>query len=60
LKSPLPINTKQFRTVIKQDGGWWIGWIEEVPGINCQEASRDELLKTLRVALQEALGPDRV
>jgi hypothetical protein len=22
----------------KQDGDWWIGWIEAVPGTNCQEA----------------------
>ena len=44
-----------YTAVIKQDEGWWIGWIEEIPGINCQEASRSELLETLRVTLQEAL-----
>jgi predicted RNase H-like HicB family nuclease len=41
--------------VIKQDGDWWIGWIEEVPGVNCQEASRDELLVSLKVTLEEML-----
>lgn len=45
----------QYTAVMKQDGGWWIGWIEEVPGVNCQEASREELLETLRLTLQEAL-----
>lgn len=44
-----------YTAVIKQDNGWWIGWIEEVPGVNCQEASREELLETLRITLQEAL-----
>ncbi|MCI0489171.1 MAG: type II toxin-antitoxin system HicB family antitoxin [Blastocatellia bacterium] len=44
-----------YTAVIKQDGDWWIGWIEEVPGVNCQEASRDELLESLKVTLQEAL-----
>ena len=44
-----------YTAVIKPDGEWWIGWIEEVPGVNCQEASRDELLTSLRVTLQEAL-----
>ena len=44
-----------YTAVVKQDGDWWIGWIEEVPGVNCQEASRDELLESLRVTLQEAL-----
>jgi len=48
-----------FTAVVKNDGEWWIGWIEEVPGVNCQERSRDELLKTLRVTLMEALEMNR-
>lgn len=45
----------EYTAVIKQDGGWWIGWIEEVPGVNCQELTRDELLETLRITLKEIL-----
>ena len=45
----------QYNAVVKQEGGWWIGWIEEVPGVNCQEMTREELLESLRVTLQEAL-----
>lgn len=41
--------------VIKELGGTWIGWIEEVPGVNCQEPSREELLETLRLTLAEAI-----
>jgi predicted RNase H-like HicB family nuclease len=48
-----------YTAIIKQDGDWWIGWIEEVPGVNCQEATREELLKTLRVTLREALEFNR-
>ena len=48
-----------YTAVIRQEGNWWIGWIEEVPGVNCQEASRDELLETLRVTLREALELNR-
>ena len=44
-----------YTAVIKQDDGWWIGWIEEIPGVNCQEKTRDELMETLRVTLKEAL-----
>ena len=40
-----------FTAVVKQDQGVWIGWIEEVPGVNCQEDNREELLETLRVTL---------
>jgi hypothetical protein len=48
-----------YTAVIKQSGQWWIGWIEEVAGVNCQEPTRDELLETLRVTLQEALHFNR-
>lgn len=48
-----------YTAVVKQDGQWWIGWVEEVPGVNCQERSRDELLETLRISLAEALEMNR-
>jgi hypothetical protein len=48
-----------YTAVIKQTGRWWIGWVEEVPGVNCQEASKKELLATLRVTLREALAFNR-
>src|SRR3990167_8907380 len=49
----------QFTAVVKKDGDWWIGWIEEVPGVNCQERSREELLESLRITLGEALEMNR-
>ena len=48
-----------YTAVIKQDANWWIGWIEEVPGVNCQEPSREKLLKSLRETLAEAIGLNR-
>ena len=53
IESAFPRN--EYTAVIKQDGGWWIGWIEEVPGVNCQEETRDELLETLKITLKEIL-----
>ena len=49
----------QYTAVAKQEGDWWIGWIEEIPGVNCQERSRDELLETLKVTLRESLELNR-
>ena len=46
-----------YTAVVKRDGEWWIGWIEEVPGVNSQGTTREELLVNLRSALQEALEP---
>lgn len=48
-----------YTAVIKRADDWWIGWIEEVPGVNCQEASRDDLIDSLRDALREALDLNR-
>lgn len=44
-----------FTAVVKQDNNWWIGWIEEVPGVNCQEKTKEKLLASLKIALKEAL-----
>lgn len=48
-----------YTAVIKQVDNWWIGWIEEVPGVNCQESSREELVESLRDTLREALEFNR-
>lgn len=50
---------QSYTAVVKQDGEWWIGWIEEVPGVNCQELTREELIESLREALGEALKFNR-
>ena len=49
----------EYTAIVKKDGDWWVGWIEEVPGVNCQESTRHELLGTLRVTLREALEFNR-
>ena len=41
-------------TVIEQSGEWWIGWIDEVPGVNAQERTREELLVALEECVLEA------
>ena len=48
-----------YTALIQQRGDWWIGWIEEIPGVNCQEKTREELLDTLRITLLEALEFNR-
>jgi predicted RNase H-like HicB family nuclease len=48
-----------YTAVIKKSGEWWIGWIEEVPGVNCQEPSKKDLLQSLKETLREALELNR-
>jgi hypothetical protein len=48
-----------YTAVLKKSGEWWIGWIEEVPGVNCQEPTREQLIESLRITLREALEFNR-
>lgn len=45
----------EYTAVIKKEDKWWIGWSEEIPGVNCQESSREELLESLQITLKEVL-----
>ncbi len=49
----------EFTAIVKQENQWWIGWIEEVPGVNCQERTHEELLESLKVTLKEAIEFNR-
>ena len=49
----------EYTAVVKQEDGWWIGWVEEVPGVNCQEQTYEELRETLEITLKEALELNR-
>ena len=48
-----------YTAIVKQDEGVWIGWVEELTGVNCQEDTREELLESLRVTLAEAIELNR-
>ena len=47
--------TQTYTALIRQNEGWWIGWILEVRGVTCQERTRSELLDTLQITLREIL-----
>jgi len=49
----------EYTAVLKQEGEWWIGWVEEVPGVNCQERTEADLLASLKEALSEAIEFNR-
>jgi len=51
--------SNKYTAVIKQDGKWWLGWIEEISGVNCQEVTHDELIESLKMTLQEAFAFNR-
>ncbi|MEK7067098.1 MAG: type II toxin-antitoxin system HicB family antitoxin [Patescibacteria group bacterium] len=42
---------QQFTAVYKKSGRWYLGWIEEVPGVNTQGKTLKEAKENLREAL---------
>ena len=44
-----------YHVIVKEQDNYWIDWIEEVPGVNCQESTREEHLESLTITLREAL-----
>jgi predicted RNase H-like HicB family nuclease len=51
--------TQTYTALIQQSDGWWIGRIQEIPGINCQERTREELLDSIKSALEDILEINR-
>jgi predicted RNase H-like HicB family nuclease len=49
----------EYTAVIKHIDKWWIGWVEEIPGVNCQERTREKLMESLRITLSEAIEFNR-
>jgi hypothetical protein len=50
----------RYTAITKKDGDWWIGWVEQITGVKCQERTEEELLESLRATLREALQHSRV
>ena len=45
----------QYRAVIKKQGEWWVGWLLDLQGVNAQERTRGELLRSLSIGAKEML-----
>jgi len=51
---------QRFHTIIKPErNGWFVGWVEEVPGTITQGKSLDECRQNLRDSLQLMLETHR-
>ena len=48
----------KYRAMIRQSGEWWIGWLVDLPGVNAQEHTREQLLESLRIGAEDMLATD--
>jgi len=42
---------RQFTAIYKKSGKWYLGWIEEIPGVNTQGRTLKEAKENLKEAL---------
>jgi len=51
---------RQFTAVYKKSGKWYLGWVEELSGVNTQGRTLVEARKNLEEALSLVLEVNRV
>lgn len=51
---------KQFTAIYKKSGKWYLGWIEEIPGVNTQGKTLRETKENLKEALALILETNRI
>ena len=49
----------KFTAAYKKIGGWFVGWIEEIPGVNTQGKTLREVKENLREALALVIETNR-
>jgi len=50
---------EKFTAVFEQQGEWWIGYVEELPGANTQGRTLEEARENLREAVQLIIEANR-
>ena len=49
----------RFTAVFEQDEGWWIGYVEELPGANTQGRTLEEARENLKEAVRLIIEANR-
>jgi len=52
--------SKQFTAIYKESGKWYLGWIEEIPGVNTQGKTLKETKENLKEAVLLILETNRI
>ena len=51
---------RRFTAIYKKRGKWYLGWIEEIPGVNTQGKTLKEAKENLKEALLLILETNRI
>jgi predicted RNase H-like HicB family nuclease len=50
----------QFNAVYQKHGKWYLGWVEEIPGVNTQGKTLKEVKENLKEALFLVLETNKI
>jgi predicted RNase H-like HicB family nuclease len=53
------LSETKYTAVFQQDGDWWVGWVEELPGANTQGRTLEETRENLKEAVQMTVEANR-
>ena len=53
-------NKGQFTAIYKKSGKWYIGWIEELPGVNTQGKTLMEVKENIKDALSLVIETNKI
>ena len=51
---------RQFTAIYKKSRKWYLGWVEEIPGVNTQGKTLKEVKENLKEALLLILETNRI
>ncbi len=51
---------RRFTAIYKKSGKWYLGWVEEIPGVNTQGRTLKETKENLKEALLLILETNRI
>ena len=54
------VSARQFTAMYKKEGRWYLGWVEEIPGVNTQGKTLEEVRENLQDALNLVLETNRM
>ena len=52
--------SRQFTAIYKKSGKWYLGWVEEIPGVNTQGKTLKEVKENLKDALLLVLETNKL
>ncbi|MBI4692323.1 MAG: type II toxin-antitoxin system HicB family antitoxin [Candidatus Terrybacteria bacterium] len=52
--------SRQFTAIYKKSGKWYLGWVEEIPGVNTQGKTLKEVKENLKDALLLILETNKI